>query len=33
VEATGGTMLVESAPGQGTLLLVELPVDAGQPQS
>jgi signal transduction histidine kinase len=32
VEATGGTMRVESAPGQGTLLLVELPVDAGQPE-
>jgi signal transduction histidine kinase len=30
VEATGGTLRVESRPGQGTHLLVELPVDAGQ---
>jgi signal transduction histidine kinase len=30
VEATGGTLLVESRPGQGTSLLVELPVDAGR---
>jgi signal transduction histidine kinase len=31
VEATSGTLRVESHPGQGTHLLVELPVDAGQP--
>jgi signal transduction histidine kinase/HAMP domain-containing protein len=30
VEATGGTLLVESRAGQGTSLLVELPVDAGR---
>jgi signal transduction histidine kinase len=32
VEATGGILRVESRPGQGTYLLVELPTDAGQPQ-
>jgi signal transduction histidine kinase len=32
VEATGGTLRVESRPGQGTYVLVELPIDAGQPQ-
>jgi signal transduction histidine kinase len=32
VEATGGILRVESRPGQGTEVLVELPVDAGQPQ-
>jgi signal transduction histidine kinase len=32
VEATGGTLRVDSRPGQGTELLVELPLDAGQPQ-
>jgi signal transduction histidine kinase len=31
VEGTGGTLHVESPPGQGTSLLVELPIDAGQP--
>jgi signal transduction histidine kinase len=31
VEATGGTLCVDSRPGQGTSLLVELPIDAGQP--
>jgi signal transduction histidine kinase len=31
VEATGGTLRVQSHPGQGTSLVVELPVDAGQP--
>jgi signal transduction histidine kinase len=31
VEATGGTLRVESRPGQGTSLLVELPIDAGLP--
>jgi signal transduction histidine kinase len=31
VEATGGTLRVESRPGQGTSLVVELPTDAGQP--
>jgi signal transduction histidine kinase len=31
VEATGGTMRVESAPGQGTHLRVELPIGADQP--
>jgi signal transduction histidine kinase len=31
VEATGGTLRVESRLGQGTRLLVELPIDAGQP--
>jgi signal transduction histidine kinase len=31
VEATGGTLLVQSTPGQGTSLVVELPIDAGQP--
>jgi signal transduction histidine kinase len=31
VEATGGTLRVESRPGKGTRLLVELPTDAGQP--
>jgi signal transduction histidine kinase len=30
VEGTGGTMRVESRPGEGTSLLVELPVDAGR---
>jgi hypothetical protein len=30
VEGTGGTMHVESRPGKGTALLVELPIDAGQ---
>jgi signal transduction histidine kinase len=31
VEATGGTLHVESHPGQGTLLLAELPIIAGEP--
>jgi signal transduction histidine kinase/CHASE3 domain sensor protein len=31
VEGTGGTLHVQSHPGQGTTLLVELPIDAGQP--
>ena len=31
VEATGGTLRVDSRAGQGTSLLVELPIDAGQP--
>ena len=31
VAASGGTLRVESRPGQGTSLLAELPVDAGQP--
>jgi signal transduction histidine kinase len=31
VAATGGTLQVDSRPGQGTSLLVELPVDAGRP--
>jgi signal transduction histidine kinase len=31
VAATGGTLRVDSRPGQGTSLLVELPVDAGRP--
>jgi signal transduction histidine kinase len=31
VEATGGTLRIDSRPGQGTSLLVELPIDAGQP--
>jgi signal transduction histidine kinase len=31
VEATGGTLRVDSRPAQGTCLLVELPIDAGQP--
>jgi signal transduction histidine kinase len=31
VEASGGTLRVESRLGQGTRLLVELPIDAGQP--
>jgi signal transduction histidine kinase/CHASE3 domain sensor protein len=31
VEATGGSLRVESRPGEGTSLLVELPVDAGPP--
>jgi signal transduction histidine kinase len=31
VEATGGTLRVQSHPGQGTSLLVELPIDAAQP--
>ena len=31
VAATGGTLGVESHPGQGTSLLVKLPVDATQP--
>jgi signal transduction histidine kinase/CHASE3 domain sensor protein len=30
VEGTGGTLRVESRPGQGTSLLAELPIDAGQ---
>jgi signal transduction histidine kinase len=30
VEATGGTVRMESRPGHGTRLLVELPTDAGQ---
>jgi signal transduction histidine kinase len=30
VEATGGTLRVESRPGQGTSLLAELPIDAAQ---
>ena len=29
VEATGGTLIVQSRPGEGTRLLVELPVDFG----
>jgi signal transduction histidine kinase len=32
VEATGGTLHVESRPGEGTSLVVELPIDAGQPR-
>jgi signal transduction histidine kinase len=31
VEATGGTMLLESHPGEGTSLIVELPAKAGPP--
>jgi signal transduction histidine kinase len=31
VEATGGTLRVQSHPGQGTSLLVELPIDIAQP--
>jgi signal transduction histidine kinase len=31
VEATGGTLLVQSTPGKGTSLVVELPINAGQP--
>jgi signal transduction histidine kinase len=31
VEATGGILRVQSRPGQGTALLVELPIDTGQP--
>jgi signal transduction histidine kinase len=31
VEASGGTLRMESRLGQGTRLLVELPIDAGQP--
>ena len=31
VEATGGTLRVQSRPGQGTALLVELPMDPDQP--
>jgi signal transduction histidine kinase len=31
VAATGGTLRVDSHPGQGTSLLVELPLDAGRP--
>jgi len=31
VEATGGTLRVQSQPGQGTALLVELPIDPDQP--
>jgi signal transduction histidine kinase len=31
VEATGGTLHVQSSPGQGTSLVVELPIHAGQP--
>ena len=30
VEATGGTLIVQSRPGEGTHLLVELPVHAGE---
>jgi signal transduction histidine kinase len=30
VEGTGGTLRVESRPGEGTSLLVELPIDAGR---
>jgi signal transduction histidine kinase len=33
VEATGGTMRVESRSRQGTHLMVELPIDAGQPET
>jgi signal transduction histidine kinase len=33
VEATGGTLHVESRPGEGTSLVVELPIDAGQPRN
>jgi signal transduction histidine kinase len=33
VEATGGTLRVESHPGQGTCLLAELPIDAAQPRT
>jgi signal transduction histidine kinase len=33
VEAVGGTLRVESPPGQGTRLQVELPLDAGYPPS
>jgi signal transduction histidine kinase len=32
VEATGGTLHVDSRPGKGTSLVVELPIDAGQPR-
>jgi signal transduction histidine kinase len=32
VEATGGTMRVDSRPGQGTSLVVELPINAGRPR-
>jgi signal transduction histidine kinase len=31
VAATGGTLRVDSRPGRGTSLLVELPLDAGRP--
>jgi signal transduction histidine kinase len=31
VAATGGTLRVQSHPGRGTSLVVELPIDAGQP--
>jgi signal transduction histidine kinase len=31
VEATGGTLRVQSPPGEGTSLLIELPVDPGHP--
>jgi signal transduction histidine kinase len=31
VAATGGTLRVDSRPGQGTSLLIELPLDAGRP--
>jgi signal transduction histidine kinase len=31
VEATGGTLRVQSRPGQGTTLVAELPIDPGQP--
>ena len=31
VAGTGGTLPLESRPGQGNRLLVELPIDAGQP--
>ena len=30
VEATGGTLIVQSRPGEGTHLLVELPLHAGE---
>ena len=33
VAATGGTLRVDSRPGQGTSLLVELPLDAGRPDT
>jgi signal transduction histidine kinase len=31
VEVTGGTLRVESHPGQGTSLLAKLPIEAAQP--
>jgi signal transduction histidine kinase len=33
VAATGGTLRVDSRPGQGTSLLIELPLDAGRPDA